>query len=64
MLFRGLTSIPLSPSMVWSHGFVRAVPETHAHNIVPVSSSISGWSPRSSSFPDRARLMLEPLRFA
>ena len=28
--------------LVWSHGFVRALPGTHTNNIVPVSSSMHG----------------------
>ena len=51
MLFRGLTidsrlnllsmvSRSYLSRLVWSHGFVRALPGTHTNNIVPVSSSM------------------------
>ena len=53
MLFRGLTidsrlnllsmvSRSYLSRLVWSHGFVRALPGTHTNNIVPVSSSMHG----------------------
>ena len=53
MLFRGLTidsrlnllsmvSRSYLSRIVWSHGFVLALPGTHTNNIVPVSSSMHG----------------------